>query len=307
MLSSRIEGTQTTLEEVLRYEATTEAPEGKLADIEEVINYRRAMQCAVVRMKERPLSLNLIREIHGILLEGVRGRDKARGEFRRTQNYIAKPGAPIEAAIYVPPVPEHVKEFLYNWEEYIHAEERDLLTQLAIIHAQFEVIHLFLDGNGRVGRILIPLFLFEKDLLNWPVFYTSAYLEAHRDEYYHHLSLVSEARDWESWITFFLTAVAEQARDNITKAQAVFDLYDDLKIEFIKLTHSQYAVQTLDTMFMNPVFNTSYFIKESGIPRRTALRILSAAKAEKYLIVVQGSAGRRGEALAFHSLLALIR
>ena len=172
VLSSRIEGTQASMEEVLEYEAgSTEkiVPE-KQADIQEIINYRDAMAVAVIELIKRPLCLNLIKELHRILLTSVRGRNKMPGEFRETQNCIGPPGCSIETATFVPPSPDNLPQALDNWEKYLHRDEKDGLVQLAVSKAQFEIIHPFLDGNDRLGRMLIPLFLYAKGLLSSPCF-----------------------------------------------------------------------------------------------------------------------------------------
>lgn len=184
VLSSRIEGTQATLGDVLRFEAG-EAPkeERKQHDIQEIINYRHALRGAEEELRTRPFNLNLLKKLHSILLDSVRGRDTARGRFRQVQNWVGAPGTPIEEAPFVPPAPGLLMEYLDNWEKYYHADRPDPLVQLAIVHAQFEIIHPFLDGNGRLGRMLVPLFLYEKEFISKPMFYLSAYLEVHQDEY----------------------------------------------------------------------------------------------------------------------------
>jgi Fic family protein len=214
VMSSQIEGTQATLEEVMAFEGAGQSPkeESKRNDIQEIINYRSAMRAAIDEMNKRPVNLNLLHKMHYILLDSVRGRDKARGEFRKTQNYIGKPGTPIEQAKFIPPDPLTVMEHMSNLEKYVHYEEQDALVQLAVIHAQFELIHPYVDGNGRLGRIIIPLILYGKKVLSSPMFYLSAYLETHREEYYERLNAISRERDWTGWITFFLKAVIEQAK-----------------------------------------------------------------------------------------------
>jgi Fic family protein len=184
VLSSRIEGTQATLGEVLEFEAGEEPEEeSKRLDIQEIINYRRALKAAERELKKRPFNLNLLLSLHSILLNSVRGRNKGKGQFRKIQNWIGLPGAPLKKAQFVPPRPEVLPEFLDNWEKYYHLDRPDPLVQLAIIHGQFEILHPFLDGNGRLGRLFVPIFLFEKQILSRPMFYLSAFLEAHRDEY----------------------------------------------------------------------------------------------------------------------------
>lgn len=241
VLSSRIEGTQATFGEVLEFEASAEAAsEERKADIHEVLNYRAAMRHAVVQMETLPLSQRLVKGAHQVLMEGVRGHNRAPGEYRRTPNWIGRPGCTLDEARFVPPEANLVPDAMSAWERYIHADAPDKLVQLAIIHAEFEAIHPFLDGNGRLGRLLVPLYLVDKRLLSSPNFYISAYLEAHRDEYYDRLLAVSRENDWTGWGAFFLTAIIEQARSNSAKARAILDLYQEKKLRIVDLTHSQY-------------------------------------------------------------------
>lgn len=308
VLSSRIEGTQATLEEVLEYEADPKekrAPE-KVADIQEIINYRKAMFVAVEEMKSRPLCLNLIRDLHRVLLESARGRDRAPGDFRRIQNYLAPIGAPIEEASFVPPSPENVLPALSNWEKYLHFEEKDPLVQLSVAKAQFELIHPFLDGNGRIGRILIPIFLYDKKLLSSPMFYLSAYLERNRPLYYERLNAISRKGDWNGWIAFFLTAIVEQAEANSVKAKAILGLYERMKQIVPEITHSQYAIQAIDAIFKHPVFQSTEFITSSSIPRDSALRILNSMKGKKIIVVIREAKGRRPALMAFVELLWIV-
>src|SRR5574341_262265 len=307
VLSSRIEGTQASLEDVLEFEADPKAEEPpKHADIVEIINYREAMTAAVDELKKRPLSLNLIKRVHLILMDSVRGWDKGRGEFRKTQNYIAPPGTPVEQATYVPPAPLEVPGLLDNFEKYIHRDERDALVQLALIHAQFELIHPFLEGHGRVGRLLIPLFLLEKGLISSPAFFMSAYLEANRSEYYSQLQAISKDNDSQSLVAFFLKAVAEQAKDDTTRAKAIQGLYEDMKQRTVELTRSQFAIQTLDTLFNHPIFSAPQFGEQSKIPTPSAARLLTALKDGKVLRVVRAGRGKRPTIFAFPELLRLV-
>lgn len=307
VLSSRIEGTQATLEEVLEYEAAPEKNASKVQDILEIINYRKALDYAVVYLKKKPISLNLIKEIHNILLDSVRGRNKSRGQFRTSQNYIGRPGTPIEQASYIAPPPERVMELLSNLEKYIHSVEKDPLVQLAVVHAQFESIHPFLDGNGRVGRILIPLFLMEKKLLSSPIFYMSAFLEAHREIYYENLNSLSKNKKWEDWITFFLGAVIEQAQNNATKATEILNLYNEMKIKVARATRSQFVIQALDTIFTTPIFKSSEFIKSSGIPLRSGLRILGQLEEQGIISVTREQRGKRPTIMEFTGLMNIVR
>lgn len=306
VLSSKIEGTQATLEEVLEFEASSHAEDDKSVDIREIINYRQSIAYAMEQIKERPINLNLIRKIHFGLLDSVRGRDRVRGEFRTIQNWIGSPGSPIEKASYIPPVPEIVPQSISNLEHYIHYEEKDRLVQLAIIHAQFEVIHPFLDGNGRIGRMLIPLFLVEKQLLKHPVFYISSYLDENRDIYYDKLSNVSKHEDWTGWITFFLEAVIEQANKNTTVVQSILSLYEEMKETFVKRTRSQFAIKALDMIFEKPIFTTTQFIARSGIPKASAMRILKKLIEEGILEIIREARGRRPAILVSGKLMGII-
>jgi Fic family protein len=231
---------------------------------------------------------------------------KARGQFRTTQNWIGIPGTPIEEAQFVPPNPIDMIQYLYDWEKYYHFDRPDPLVQLAIIHAQFELIHPFLDGNGRLGRMIVPLFLFERKLISSPVFYISAYLESHRDEYVAGLQALSEKTPaaWTRWIGFFLSAMNEQSRENAKKAQAIIDLYNRMKSRIIDLTHSQYAVPLLDCLFDQPVFTSSLFDEKLGMPSKPmVMNMLGRLKSAGILKVVREGSGRRPQILALAELI----
>ncbi|MBW1931236.1 MAG: Fic family protein [Deltaproteobacteria bacterium] len=307
VLSSRIEGTQATLEEVLEFEADPrrKIDPHKHADIQEIINYRSAMQHAVEKLDRRPLCLNLIRELHSILLDSVRGANKARGEFRRTQNWIGPPGCSLEEASFVPPSPEMLPEVLNNWEKYLHFDEKERLVQLALAKAQFELIHPFLDGNGRIGRMLVPLFLYEKKLLSKPMFYLSAYLERNREQYYQALNAISEKEDWNGWIRFFLMAVIDQAKENTRKARAILELYEEMKQKVPEITRSQYAIQAIDALFDRPLFQSADFIRRSRIPKHSAFRILDALKKAGIIRTLRAGKGRKAAILAFYRVLEI--
>lgn len=306
VLSSMIEGTQASLEEVLAYEASPDVNAEKYHDIQEIINYREALNYAIKQLKGKPITLNMIKDIHRILLDSVRGKDKARGDFRRSQNYIGKPGSKIDDAVYIPPEPFTLMEHLSNFEKYIHFEEKDRLVQLAIVHAQFEIIHPFLDGNGRVGRILIPLFLFEKQVLQSPMFYVSEYLEKNRDEYYVRLRAITDEKKWDAWVEFFLKAIVEQSKMNTAKAKAIHELYETNKQRIVNATHSEYAIKALDALFKKPVFNMASFVKISGIPLATAKRIVTRLKESKIISPLTAGAGSKGEIFVFDKLIQII-
>ena len=303
VLSSRIEGTRATLEEVLRFEADPQKHTEKYADIQEVINYRKATALAVEEMKKRPISLNLIKNIHSVLLQSVRGQSKARGEFRKMQNWIGKPGSTIEQARFVPPDPADLIVYLDNFEKYIHYDEKDRLVQLAIVHAQFEIMHPFLDGNGRIGRILIPLFLHEKKILSTPMFYISAFFEANRGLYYDNLKAVTDNKDWEGWILFFLRGVIEQSEKNIEKAKAILQLYEMMKEKIVGITHSQYSIKALDILFDMPIFSSTDFVKSSSIPKASAKRILKRLEQSSTISIFVKGAGRKPTLYVFRQLI----
>ncbi|MDQ1277485.1 MAG: hypothetical protein QG555_525 [Thermodesulfobacteriota bacterium] len=307
VLSSKIEGTQATLGEVLKFEAgAVPVEESRVRDIEEIMNYRRAMRRAEEELKTRPFSLNLLKELHAVLLDGVRGKFKARGQFRTTQNWIGIPGTPIEKAQFVPPEPVKMIDHLYGWENYYHFDRPDPLVQMAIIHAQFELIHPFLDGNGRLGRMIVPLFLFERKLISSPVFYISSYLESHREEYVAGLRSLNEQTPaaWTRWIRFFLGAMDEQSMDNTRKARSIIDLYNRLKGRIIDLTHSQYAVTLLDCLFDQPVFTSSQFDDRPGMPSKPMImNMLGRLKSAGILKIVREGSGRRPQILALLELI----
>ncbi|MEK6792139.1 MAG: Fic/DOC family N-terminal domain-containing protein [Deltaproteobacteria bacterium] len=307
VLSSKMEGTQATLGEVLEFEADKEPKDDdKRLDIQEILNYRKALFHAGEELQTRPFNLNLLKELHDILLDSVRGRDKGRGQFRVTQNWIGRPGTPMDEADFVPPEPALLMEYLDNWEKYYHADQLDPLVQLAIVHAQFEIIHPFNDGNGRLGRILVPLFLYEKKVLSSPMFYLSEYLEKYRDEYISRLrSIGMEGDGWTQWIGFFLKAVDEQSLINAEKVKSIIKLYDKLKARVMELTHSVYAVAILDQIFMRPIFQGSQLRLPDNLKptRGTVTNLLRSFIKAGILNIVREGKGRRPQILVFPALM----
>jgi len=306
VLSSKIEGTQATLEEVLEFEVEPSSDYQHKGDIWEVLNYRIALNQARDKMKERPLSLNTIKQMHAVLMRGVRGDSKDPGNFRRIQNYIGAPGSKIANARFVPPILPDMHEALSNWEKYLHHTDKDVLVQLAIVHAQFEIIHPFLDGNGRMGRILIPLFLYHKEIIQEPVFYLSDFLERHRSEYYDALKQITDTGNWTNWIRFFLNAIIVQAEKNIEKTREIINLYESVKLEIVNSTHSQFAIQCLDSLFIQPIFSSRNFEKKSSIPRSSVARLLTTLVQNEVIVIVQKGAGRRPTIYAFRRLLKIV-
>lgn len=304
--SSKIEGTQASLKDVLQYEGEQDIEEYKKSDIYEIINYRLALTEGRRQMRTKPLTLNLVREMHEILLQEVRGKRADPGNFRRIQNFIGSPGSTIETARFIPPTVPEMHKALDNWEKYMHHDELDVNVQLAIVHAQFEIIHPFLDGNGRMGRILIPLFLYHKKIIHEPVFYLSDYLESHRSDYYDALKNITDTGSWTNWIRFFLQAVIVQAEKNIRKTQKIIHLYEEVKKEITKSTRSQYAIQCLDTIFIQPIISSNNFSKRSKIPKSSSTRLLDIMVNEGILEIARPGAGRRPTIYGFKRLLDIV-
>lgn len=304
VLSSRIEGTQASLTEVLQHEAGEAYSAAKERDIQEVMNYRRALLMAEEALRERPVTLQLIRELHALLMQNVRGGDQTPGAFRTMQNWIGKKGTPLEQARFVPPSPIVMRDALDNLESYIAGDDVDPLVQLAVAHAQFEIIHPFNDGNGRLGRMLIPLLLFQKGVLQRPMFYLSEYLEEEDAVYRNRLLAITEAGDWQGWIEFFLGAVEVQARRNTDKAKEIHALYESMKPRFAEVTHSQYAVAALDALFTRPVINSRDFLALARIDNRgTANHLLRCLVDDGVLRLVRPAAGRRPAIYVFPELV----
>lgn len=305
VLSSKIEGTQATLDEVLEHDAGMKMDEEKNKDIQEIVNYRRALSFAKELLEERPITLSIVREMHKVLLDSVRGQDKSPGEFRTDQNWIGKKGSPIENATFVPPSPLQMPIYLDQWAQYVQGDDIDVLLQMAVVHAQFELIHPFKDGNGRIGRLLIPLFLFQKNILASPMFYLSAYLESNREEYYACLRSISQENDWNGWVAFFLRAILVQAKENSTKVKAMMELYDSMKEKIVKITHSQHSIQILDAFFDRPIFRTSDFVRATQIPKQTAMPLLRQIKEAGLLKNLREASGRRAAIMVFPDLLEI--
>lgn len=301
-LSSRLEGTQATVDDVYEHEAGLARPE-KAHDVQEVINYRHALRLGQEQLRSYPITLPFVRQIHKILLDSVRGENKDPGQFRLDQNWIGSYGCSIENATFVPPEPNRLTDHLEAWKNYISGEDIDVLVQTAVMHAQFELLHPFKDGNGRIGRLMIPLFLFQKKALSQPMFYLSSYLDANRDGYYETLAGISKNGDWNGWIAFFLEAVASQAERNIEKVNKIRSLYESMKARIQKSTHSQFAIMVLDQIFRRPMFRTSDFVKETGIQRATAINLLRTLKEEQILKELEPGSGRRPAVMCFPDLL----
>lgn len=306
VLSSKIEGTNVTMEEVLEIEAGIDGDveQPKRDDAEEIGNYRRALNFAASSLENRPLSQHLLRETHALLMQGVRGRDKNPGAFRDEQNWIGPQGCTIDQARFIPIAQEHLLPGLDRWSDYVQSrQEPDPLVQLAVAHVEFEALHPFKDGNGRLGRMIIPLFLYERKVLSGPNFYVSGYLEARREQYVDSMRAVSRDGAWTEWCAFFLQGLIEQASENQGKAQAIIDLHARMQREVAERTHSQYAGLAVDFIFSRPIFPTTLFIETAGIPRETAHRILRLLREEETLLTIRDGSGRRPAIVAFPELV----
>lgn len=307
VLSSRIEGTQATMGEVLEFEAGEEAASPqRREDIHEVLNYRAAMNEAVRQLATLPLSLPVIREAHRALLSGVRGQHRSPGDYRKIPNWIGAPGCAVDEARFVPISADKLPQAINAWEKYVHYDAPDKLVQLAILHAEFESLHPFLDGNGRLGRMMVPLFMWQTGLIQRPMFYISAYFEARRDQYYDGLLSVSRDDDWTGWCRFFLNGVKAEAEDNLDKVRSIMALYERQKRQVVELTRSQYAIKALDWIFGKPIFKPSDFIAGSAIPEVTARRVLAVLREAEVLKELRPRRGQQAAVLAFHELVNIV-
>lgn len=272
VLSSQIEGTQSTLEDVLAYEAEA-LRDDTPKDVAEVVNYVRAMNHGLARLKDLPLSLRLLREIHAELMDGVRGGDKSPGEFRTSQNWIGGPGSTLANAAFIPPPPHEVMNALGQLERFLHEARGSvpLLVRCALAHAQFETIHPFLDGNGRVGRLLITLMLCEDGALSRPLLYLSLYLKARRAEYYDRLTAIRHQGHWEAWIAFFLRGVSATARAATQTAQAILALREAHRGA---VAGKAKALALLDQLLRQPTVSIKRVAQWLGCTVPTATRLV---------------------------------
>lgn len=309
VLSSRIEGTRSSLSDILALDANDEGgsdPGPAVADAREVLNYRVALVEGVWLLEDLPLSQRLLRQVHGTLMRDVRGGTAAPGEYRRIQNWIGSPFSTIETATFVPcPAPE-IAAAMTAWERYLHSQAPDPLVQLAVLHVWFEAIHPFLDGNGRLGRLMFPLFLVSKGLLRRPNFYLSEYIERHRSAYYEGLLGVSRDENWKSWVRFFLDAVEKQATANVARVRSIMSLYESRKNWIVRATRSPYAVAALEALFSRPVFRSATFLNDQGASRPAALRLLRGLRKGGVIEELRSGNGRRSPIFRFSELIELV-
>ena len=272
VLSSRIEGTQATLGELFAAEAGA-AVERSPDDLREVGNYVAALEYGLERLETLPLSLRLVREMHEHLMQGVRGEVATPGEFRHSQNWIGPPGCTLQEATFVPPPPFELMSCLDSWERFLHDDSLPPLVHAALVHAQFEAIHPFLDGNGRVGRLLITLLLVKQALIPSPLLYLSAYFEATSQEYYVRLLGVTEGGEWEEWLVYFLRGVAVQAEDAVDRIERIDGLLSDWK-QKLASGQSRLPERALDLFAENPFWTVRGVAGRLGVAFTTAQRAI---------------------------------
>lgn len=300
--SSQIEGTQSSMDDLLAYELDPlqrSLPE----DVEEVVNYVAAMNHGLARLGELPLSLRLVREIHGLLLRSGRGQERTPGEFRTSQNWIGPAGATLRTASFIPPPPEEMRRALGDLERFLHADHgRDPLIESALVHAHFETIHPFLDGNGRVGRLLITFLLVHRGVLTRPLLYLSAYFKQHREEYYGRLNAIRDEGDWEGWLAFFLRGVRAVADEAVEVSHAIVDLRRELNEMALEQLGGNGA-RAVDVLFARPFIDVALLAGELDVTYATANRLV--AELERLGVVREITGGRRNRVFRFDAFLEL--
>lgn len=308
VISSRIEGTISTMDEILQYEADHEGVENASvrSDVIETILYQRTLKNAQSALAEGyPLSISFLKQMHQQLLSFGRGAKKSPGEFKKEQNFLADK---IQKKIlFVPISPEKLNDGLEQFFTYLKESNLPVLIKTAIMHLEFEALHPFQDGNGRIGRMLITLNLWKEKLLSEPHFYISGYFEEHKEAYIHEMRKVSTTNDWNDWIKFFLTAVENQAIKNLQIAESIKELYENTKVEFSELLSSKWNLEILDYIFTNPIFRNNKFVKATGIPNATATTIIKKLIEAEYLVVQEEASGRRAAMYVFEPLMRLVR
>ncbi len=276
VLSSQIEGTQSSLQDLLAAEAKVFAAEGS-RDVAEVVNYVKAMNYGLNRLEKLPISVRLFREIHEKLLTGVRGSALTPGELRRSQNWVGSAGCTLAEAAFIPPPPENVPQALGDLEKFLHKDDdMPLLIKIGLAHAQFETIHPFLDGNGRIGRLMITFLLCERGVLQKPVLYLSYYFKRHRQAYYDHLQAVRDAGDWEGWLAFFLRGVAEVSSQATETARRILELRE--KHRALIAEHLGRAAgnghRTLEHLYKRPIISVKEVRSVTGTSNPAANQLV---------------------------------
>ncbi|HEV2452636.1 MAG TPA: Fic family protein [Verrucomicrobiae bacterium] len=302
VLSSKIEGTQATLGELLAAEAGI-AVERSPDDLREVGNYVVALEHGISRLGKLPICVRLIKELHEKLMTDVRGHHATRGEFRKIQNWIGKPGSTVETASFIPPPPDAVEPCLAAWEKFLHESDLPPLATIALAHYQFEAIHPFLDGNGRVGRLLITLFLIERKILPTPLLYLSAFFEASRRDYYDGLRGVSERGAWQDWIEYFLLGVARMSEDAVNRAGKI----NAKLVEWQKSVAGESTktpLRVVELLAANPFITAKGCVEKLGIAFTTAQRAIE--RLERLGIVQQAGTAKRDRVYCAKALLDIL-
>jgi len=302
VLSSKIEGTQATIGEILAANAGVSVKRNP-EDLQEVQNYIAALDYGIRRLDNLPLSLRLIKEIHHHLMQGVRGSHATPGEFRRSQNWIGTPGCTLNTAKFVPPSPDHLMDCLGELEKFLHDRQLPPLIHTALCHYQFEAIHPFLDGNGRIGRLLIILLLIEQKMLPTPILYLSAFFEATRDEYYRQLYNVSARGTWHEWLVYFLNGISVQTEDVLSRTERINELLNKWKLRVASST-SNVPVLIVEHFAMNPYLTTNKVAEELQIAYSTAQRGIQ--KLEEAKIIKKTNSGKRDKIYCAIEILTIL-
>ncbi|WP_287419766.1 Fic family protein [Reinekea sp.] len=310
VISSRMEGTVSTMDEILKYEAdhkgeATENPNVR-SEVIETILYQRALKAAQEAMNDGyPISQSMIKAIHQRLLSFGRGASKSPGEFKTEQNYLADRNK--KKILFVPIRPEQLQDGLDILFEYISKNTDPALIKSAMAHIEFEALHPFKDGNGRIGRMLITLMLWKSGTISSPHFYVSGYFEDNKDEYIDTMRRASETGNWDEWCSFFLKAIEQQAIKNLAIAENIRELYEEMKQVFAEVLSSKWSVTALDFVFTNPVFRNNKFTSNSGISAATAARFTRTLLDEGIIRTVEEASGRRPALYSFEPLMNLVR
>lgn len=310
VISSRMEGTISTMDEILKFEADSEndseGAKNVRSEIFETILYQRALLNAQNAMKDGyPLSQYLVKTIHQQLLSFGRGALKSPGQYKVEQNYLADKIK--QKVLFTPISPEKLNDGLEILFDYINNSSDPILVKTALLHLEFEALHPFQDGNGRIGRMLITLLLWSSGTISEPHFYISGYLEEHKDEYIDTMRNVSQNNDWEKWCVFFLNAIEKQAIKNLEIADRIKNLYEEMKHIFSDTLSSKWSVNALDYIFTNPIYRNNKFTSKSGIPGPTAARFTRLLQDKELIRTMEDSSGRRPALYAFEPLLKLVR
>ncbi len=310
VISSRMEGTVSTMDEILKYEADHEndatGTSTARSEVIETILYQRALKAAQGAMSDgHPISQSFVKAIHQRLLSFGRGASKSPGEFKTEQNYLADRNK--RKILFIPVRPEKLQDGLDTLFEYINNSSDPALIKAAMTHVEFEALHLFKDGNGRIGRMLITLMLWQSGTIAAPHFYVSGYFEENKDEYIDMMRRVSESGDWNEWCAFFLEAVEQQAISNLVIAENIRSLYEKMKQTFADVLASKWSMTALDFVFANPVFRNNKFTSNSGIPSASAARFTRILLDEGIIQTVEEASGRRPALYSFEPLMELVR